>query len=146
MTAARTLRSVIRDIITLQQPKEFLGQIQLGNPAAIEKMFELWPNISIVGLNPSQYVHILEEAFFDASYEERSKVYVKVRQQSFVFKINFNKLCMQMNLEFISDNKSEYSCEFCGLQGIQKIMLKAHLLKCSFDYRRRSSVVGTLIN
>ena len=73
-------------------------------------------------------------------------MYVKVRQQSFVFKINFNKLCMQMNLEFISDNKSEYSCEFCGLQGIQKIMLKAHLLKCSFDYRRRNSVVGTLIN
>ena len=130
----------------MQQSKEFLGQIQLGNPAAIEKMFELWPNISIVGLNPSQYVHILEEAFFDASYEERSKVYVKVRQQSFVFKINFNKLCMQMNLEFISDNKSEYSCEFCGLQGILKNMLKAHLLKCSFDYRRRNSVVGTLIN
>ena len=45
----------------VQQSKEFLGQIQLGNPAAIEKMFELWPNISIVGLNPRQYVHILED-------------------------------------------------------------------------------------
>ena len=51
-----------------------------------------------------------------------------------------------MNMEFISDNKSEYSCEFCGLQGILKIMLKAHLLKCAVDYHRRRSVVSTLIN
>ena len=69
----------------MQQSKEFLGQIQLGNPAVIEKMLEMWPNISIEGLNPEQYAHILEEAFFDASHEERLKVYVKVKQQSFVF-------------------------------------------------------------